>query len=58
MMNAGLKSVRELIGGVHVDTHEILTEEFGGEPDNYRTNRYQEIETTGADPYSYRPLDR
>lgn len=49
MTDAELKSAYEALEEFRVETCEILAEELGGDPADYRADRYRELEADGGD---------
>lgn len=49
MTDADLESAREGIEEFRVETREILAEELGGDPDDYRADRYRDLEADGGE---------
>lgn len=49
MTDAELESAREALEEFRVETREILAEELGDDPDDYRADRYRELEADGGD---------
>lgn len=49
MTDADLESASEGIEEFRAETRAILAEELGGDPEDYRADRYRELEADGGD---------